>query len=100
MSIADFFFSIRLGFVVPATLLYLAQNSIYDVKGGSRAVIFDRISGVQQTVIGEGTHFLVPWLQKAVLFDVRTRVCISHTVPFFFFASRFETNVVNFCYYC
>ncbi|SCU83915.1 LAFA_0D06722g1_1 [Lachancea sp. 'fantastica'] len=49
------------------------QYSIYDVKGGSRAVIFDRLSGVQQQVVGEGTHFLIPWLQKAVLYDVRTK---------------------------
>lgn len=66
------------GFVIPATLLYLAQNSLYDVKGGTRAVIFDRLSGVQQTVAGEGTHFLIPWLQRAVLFDVRTRVSTPH----------------------
>lgn len=46
---------------------------MYDVKGGSRAVIFDRLSGVQQQVVGEGTHFLVPWLQKAVVYDVRTK---------------------------
>lgn len=46
---------------------------MYDVQGGSRAVIFDRVQGVQQSVIGEGTHFLIPWLQKAVVFDVRTR---------------------------
>lgn len=49
------------------------QYSMYDVKGGSRAVIFDRLSGVQKQVIGEGTHFLVPWLQKAVVYDVRTK---------------------------
>ncbi|KAJ1921969.1 Prohibitin-1, subunit of the prohibitin complex (Phb1p-Phb2p) [Mycoemilia scoparia] len=51
----------------------VAQASMYDVRGGQRAVIFDRIQGVKQTVIGEGTHFLVPWLQKAVIFDIRTR---------------------------
>lgn len=45
---------------------------MYDVKGGTRAVIFDRLSGVKQTVISEGTHFLIPWLQKAVIMDVRT----------------------------
>ena len=50
-----------------------AQASIYDVKGGSRAVIFDRLSGVKEQVVNEGTHFLVPWLQKAVLYDVRTK---------------------------
>ncbi|KAK3327097.1 band 7 family-domain-containing protein [Cercophora scortea] len=61
-------------FAVPAAVgLSLASNAIYDVKGGSRAVIFDRISGVQERVIDEGTHFLVPWLQKAIVFDVRTK---------------------------
>ncbi len=51
----------------------VAQSSLYDVKGGSRAVIFDRLSGVRDTVVNEGTHFLVPWLQKAIIYDVRTK---------------------------
>ena len=50
-----------------------AQASIYDVKGGSRAVIFDRLSGVKEQVINEGTHFLIPWLQKSIIYDVRTK---------------------------
>ncbi|MCJ1254888.1 Prohibitin-1, subunit of the prohibitin complex (Phb1p-Phb2p) [Lignoscripta atroalba] len=50
-----------------------AQASIYDVKGGTRAVIFDRLSGVKDTVVNEGTHFLVPWLQKSIIYDVRTK---------------------------
>jgi len=49
------------------------QASIYDVKGGSRAVIFDRYSGVKDTVVNEGTHFLIPWLQKSIIYDVRTK---------------------------
>ena len=51
----------------------LAQASIYDVKGGTRAVIFDRLSGVRDTVVNEGTHFLIPWLQRAIVYDVRTK---------------------------
>ncbi|KAI5840527.1 band 7 family-domain-containing protein [Morchella snyderi] len=59
---------------IPAAVgVSLFQLSIYDVKGGSRAVIFDRISGVKETVVNEGTHFLVPWLQKAIVYDVRTK---------------------------
>ncbi|KAI9274481.1 prohibitin-1 [Phascolomyces articulosus] len=49
------------------------QSAMYDVQGGHRAVIFDRVQGVKDTSSGEGTHFLVPWLQRAVLFDVRTK---------------------------
>ena len=59
---------------VPAAVgLSVAQASLYDVKGGTRAVIFDRLSGVKEDVINEGTHFLVPWLQKSIIYDVRTR---------------------------
>ena len=60
--------------VVPGAIAFsVAQSSIYDVKGGTRAVIFDRLSGVKEQVVNEGTHFLVPWLQRAIVFDVRTR---------------------------
>lgn len=59
---------------VPAGIVAaLAQASIYDVKGGTRAVIFDRLSGVKEKVVEEGTHFLVPWLQKSIIYDVRTK---------------------------
>jgi hypothetical protein len=51
----------------------IIQSSIYDVKGGTRAVIFDRYSGVKDTVVNEGTHFLIPWLQKSIIYDVRTK---------------------------
>jgi len=59
---------------VPAAIgISVAQASIYDVKGGTRAVIFDRLSGVKEKVVNEGTHFLVPWLQKSIIYDVRTK---------------------------
>jgi prohibitin 1 len=51
----------------------IVPASIYDVKGGTRAVIFDRLSGVKEQVVNEGTHFLIPWLQKSIIYDVRTK---------------------------
>ena len=70
------------------------QASIYDVPGGYRAVMFDRFSGVKDKVCiicltvelwaevfyqasAEGTHFLVPWLQRAILYDVRIKPRVS-----------------------
>ncbi|KAK9704306.1 Prohibitin-1, subunit of the prohibitin complex (Phb1p-Phb2p) [Basidiobolus ranarum] len=55
------------------TAATFANYSMYDVKGGYQAVIFDRIQGVKSQVVGEGTHFLVPWLQRAIIYDVRTK---------------------------
>jgi len=51
----------------------LFQSSIYNVDGGFRAVMFDRLRGVQDGVKGEGSHFRIPWLQTPHIFDVRIR---------------------------
>jgi len=53
--------------------LAVFQASLYDVPGGYRAVMFDRFSGVRDKATGEGTHFLVPWLQRAILYDCRIK---------------------------
>ena len=45
----------------------------HPVDGGQRAVIFDRFRGVLPTVSSEGTHFLVPWVQKPIIFSIRSR---------------------------
>jgi len=59
---------VPLGFALAAI-----QASIYDVPGGYRAVMFDRFSGVKDKATGEGTHLLVPWLQRAILYDCRIK---------------------------
>ncbi|EGV62330.1 Prohibitin-1, subunit of the prohibitin complex (Phb1p-Phb2p) [Yamadazyma tenuis] len=68
--LSDIFSKIAISLGVTITL---AQSALYDVEGGKRAVIFDRLNGVKQGVVGEGTYFLIPWLQKAIVYDVRTR---------------------------
>ncbi|XP_008803906.1 prohibitin-3, mitochondrial-like [Phoenix dactylifera] len=59
-----------IGLGVGASLL---NSSLYTVDGGQRAVLFDRFRGVLDDTVGEGTHFLIPWLQKPYIFDIRTR---------------------------
>ncbi|TFY82688.1 hypothetical protein EWM64_g1315 [Hericium alpestre] len=59
---------------VPLALAAVAfQASLFDVPGGYRAVMFDRFTGVQDKATVEGTHFLVPWLQRAILYDCRIK---------------------------
>lgn len=36
-------------------------------------MIFDRFSGIKKQVTGEGTHFFIPWIQRPIIFDVRSR---------------------------
>uniref|UniRef100_A0A8C8R9K9 Prohibitin n=1 Tax=Pelusios castaneus TaxID=367368 RepID=A0A8C8R9K9_9SAUR len=51
----------------------IVNSALYNVEGGHRAVIFDRFQGVKDVVVGEGTHFLIPWIQKPIIFDCRSR---------------------------
>ena len=41
-------------------------------------MIFDRFAGVKDDIVGEGTHFLIPWVQKPIIYDIRSR---PRTVP-------------------
>merc|ERR1712212_1318330 len=62
----------QLGFTA-ALVGGVVNSALYNVDAGQRAVIFDRFYGVSQNVIGEGTHFFIPWVQRPIHFDVRTR---------------------------
>lgn len=49
------------------------QQTIYDVDGGEAAIMFDQFRGVLDTVKGEGTHFKVPFIQRPIIFDIKSR---------------------------
>ena len=52
---------------------FTAYNSVYSVQPGERAIVFNRVYGVRPDVISEGTHFVIPWFEWPIIFDVRTR---------------------------
>lgn len=58
---------------LPLLAYALLVHVIHSVDGGERAVIFDRFRGVLPHVVGEGTHFLIPWVQRPVIFSVRSK---------------------------
>lgn len=51
----------------------VVQSALFNVDGGHRAVIFDRFQGIKSQVVGEGTHFMIPWVQRPIVFDIRAR---------------------------
>jgi len=53
--------------------LYGALNTLYNVEGGHRAIVFNRIVGVKDKVYPEGTHLMMPWFDRPVIYDVRAR---------------------------
>ncbi|OWM64336.1 hypothetical protein CDL15_Pgr010127 [Punica granatum] len=59
--------------VVGGLSLYAVGNSLYNVEGGHRAIVFNRITGIKDKVYPEGTHLMIPWFERPVIYDVRAR---------------------------
>ncbi|XP_075488611.1 prohibitin-1, mitochondrial-like [Primulina tabacum] len=53
--------------------IYGVANSLYNVEGGHRAIVFNRIVGVKDQVYPEGTHLMIPWFERPTIYDVRAR---------------------------
>ena len=79
--------------------VYGLSNSIFNVEGGHRAIVFNRVTGIKDTVRAararpmqrtlagggrsrasalsqvypEGTHFMVPWFERPIIYDVRAQ---------------------------
>jgi len=52
---------------------YLASNTIYTVEAGHISVKYNRLSGIADSTYREGVHFMLPWLERPIVFDVRAR---------------------------
>ncbi|KAK0731093.1 band 7 family-domain-containing protein [Lasiosphaeris hirsuta] len=51
----------------------VVQNALFNVDGGHRAIKYRRVSGVSKEIYGEGTHFIIPWFESPVTYDVRAK---------------------------
>jgi prohibitin 2 len=56
---------------------YSAFNCFYTVQGGHSAVVFNRFYGIKDQVYEEGLHYVIPWIEWPIIYDVRTR---PHTI--------------------
>jgi len=52
---------------------YGLYNSLFNVEGGHRAIVYNRVMGVKDKVYAEGTHLMVPWFERPITYDVRAR---------------------------
>ena len=66
-------FSAVVGIVIGLAVLVLISASVKIVPAGERAVIFDNFQGVLDGVRGEGMTIIVPFVQKAIYYDVKTQ---------------------------
>jgi len=52
---------------------YGAYTSIYQVDAGHKAIMYSRLTGLGNDTVAEGYHFRIPWFQRPVIFETRTR---------------------------
>jgi len=53
--------------------IYGLQQSMFTIDGGHRAIMFNRIGGIQDYSLTEGLHFRMPWFQYPIVYDIRAR---------------------------
>jgi len=54
-------------------LTWAASNSLFNVEGGHRAIVFNRFVGIKEEVYAEGTHLMIPWVERVMDYDVRAK---------------------------
>jgi len=52
---------------------FIPAACLFDVDGGERAVMFNMLTGIEEKVRGEGTHFRIPWLHQPKKYTIRLR---------------------------
>lgn len=65
--------------VIGGAAVYGVANSLFNVEGGHRAIVFNRLVGIKDTVYEEGTHFMIPWFERPIIYDVRARPNVIQT---------------------
>ncbi|OBT66591.1 hypothetical protein VE03_03929 [Pseudogymnoascus sp. 23342-1-I1] len=51
----------------------LANNALFNVDGGHRAIKYTRMGGVKPEIYAEGTHIKIPWFETPIDYDVRAK---------------------------
>lgn len=61
------------GLFILGGLAVVANNSLFNVDGGHRAIKYTRIGGVSKEIYSEGTHIKIPWFETPIDYDVRAK---------------------------
>ncbi|AQZ17407.1 PHB2 (YGR231C) [Zygosaccharomyces parabailii] len=59
-------------FLLGGGALFL-NNALFNVDGGHRAIVYSRLGGISSSIYPEGTHFVFPWFETPIIYDVRAK---------------------------
>ena len=58
-----------------------AYYSMVTINPGHKGIVYSRFGGlVEKWTLNEGLNFIVPWIHRPIVFDVRTQVSFTDTV--------------------
>lgn len=61
------------GIILGALMVpYFAKRAIYSVDTGHKAFKFNKYSGVKMATYKEGLHFMIPWLEHPIIYNVKS----------------------------
>jgi len=60
-------------------LALVPQVCLFDVDGGQRAVVLNMLTGMEEKVRAEGTHFKIPYFQQPSIYTIRLRPKLIQT---------------------
>jgi prohibitin 2 len=53
---------------------FAVLSSVYTVNPGHQAIVYSRVGGLDEHMVRtEGLNFVVPWLERPIIYDCRTR---------------------------
>jgi len=52
---------------------FAANRALFNVDGGHRAIKYTRLGGVKKEIYNEGTHFMIPYFETPITYDVRAK---------------------------
>ncbi|CAN3376805.1 hypothetical protein DIURU_001585 [Diutina rugosa] len=61
------------GILLLGGVALFAENALFNVDGGQRGIVYSRVTGVGQKIYPEGTHLVIPWFQRPIVYDVRAK---------------------------
>lgn len=69
-----------LGLGVLGGLGVAAQSSIITIRPGQIGIVYNRLGGLNENrKCFEGMNFIIPWFQRAIIYDVKTRPQLINT---------------------
>jgi len=67
------------GFFGLAGASIIPYSCLFDVDGGSRVVMFNKLTGVEEKVRGEGTHLKIPFVMEPNYYTIKLRPKLIQT---------------------